>query len=148
MILYLSGLSCDSNSVCMLEYRPMIKQTAADGRESLRECAKKNMFRIENCTLTLFNITNSAIDRGQQFLDRLEDCSKKNGIAVIACYRNVIATKVIPVKMKLLEAIRAHKEAHNEVIKIRRAVNDCVEENIQKSRDLMEKSLKEALSCK
>lgn len=98
--------------------------------------------------MTLSNITNSAIDRGQQFLDLLGDCSKKNGIAVIACYRNVIATEVIPVKLKLLESIMAHKEAHNEVIKTRRAVNDCVDENIQKSRDIMEKTLKEALSCK
>lgn len=129
----------------MVGYRPVIKQLAADGRKSVAMCVENT--RIENCSINLSNVTNSAIDRGQLLLDDLGDCSRKNGIAVIACYRNIIATDVIPVKLKLLEAVRAHKEANREVIEIRKATNVCIDDNIQKYRNLMEKTLKEALSC-
>lgn len=129
----------------MVGYRPIIKQIAADGRGSIAKCVENT--KIVECSISLSNITNSAIDRGQVLLDDLGDCSRKNGMAVIACYKNIIATDVIPVKLKLLEAIRAHKHANREVIEIRKAVNVCIDENIQKSRNLMEKTLKDALSC-
>lgn len=69
-------------------------------------------------------------------------------MAVITCYKNIIATDVIPVKIKLLEAIKAHKTANKEIIDIRKAANACIDGTIKKHRDLMEMKLKEALACR
>lgn len=147
IILSCTGLSCDSNSVCMLGYRPKIRQIGAEGRESLRSCIVDSTTKIDICSSTLFNVTNSAIDRGQILLDDLGECSRKTSLAVIACYKNIITTDVIPVKLKLLDAITAHKKANAEVIQLRQAVNSFIDETIKKYRDLMEKTLREALVC-
>lgn len=131
----------------MLGYRPIIKQKAEDGRKELRSCITKGTFSIKACSANLSNTTNLAIDRGQLLLDDLGECSRKNGLAVITCYRNIIATDVIPVKHRFLEALKAHKQANLEVVEIRKVANACIDESIKKYRDLMEKTLKEALSC-
>lgn len=132
----------------MLGYRTTIKEIASEGRQNLKICATEGVSNTATCSVTLTNITNSAIDRGQLLLDDLGDCSRKSGLAVIQCYKNIIATDVIPVKLKLLEAIKGHKTAHNDVIKIRRSVSNCIDETILKYRNLMEKTLKEAFDCK
>lgn len=142
------GLSCDSNSVCMLGYRPIIRQLAADGRKNLKSYILKSTSEIETSSGNLSNFTDAALVRGQLLLDDLGNCSKKNGMAVIACYKNIIATDVIPVKLKFLEAIKAHKKANNEVIEIRKVANVGIDDTVKKYRDLLEQTIKEALECK
>ncbi|CAH1154233.1 unnamed protein product [Phaedon cochleariae] len=143
----LMRLSCDGNSVCMLESRPVIKQLAQDGRKALGTCTDIASADITACSDRLANVTNSAIDRGQQLLDALGECSKKPGLAVISCYRNIIATDVLPVKKTLVGAIETHREAHFKAIEIREKGQACVDLTVKKYRDLLEKVLEEALKC-
>lgn len=132
----------------MLGYRPIIKEIAAEGKKDLQSCITQTSTKIEVCQSNLSNVTSSALERGQLLLDDLGECSRKNGLAVVPCYKKIIATDVVPVKLKLLEAIEAHKKANSEILETRKVANMCVDENLKKYRDLMEKALKDAILCK
>ncbi|KAJ8964717.1 hypothetical protein NQ314_004681 [Rhamnusium bicolor] len=131
----------------MLESRPIIKQLAAEGRGALSDCTHQGSEDIKINSIQLANVTNAAIDRGQMLLDTLGNCSRKSGLAVISCYRNIIAADVVPVKGTLLGAIEAHKLAHFKAIEIRNKANICVDDIVRKYRDLLEKSLEAAMHC-
>ncbi|XP_074036402.1 LOW QUALITY PROTEIN: uncharacterized protein [Leptinotarsa decemlineata] len=141
-------LSCDSNSVCMLEARPVIHQLSKDGRHDLRICTEKASSDITTSSDRLANVTNAAMDRGQELLDALGECSKKSGLQVIACYRNIILTDVESVKKTLLEAMDVHRKTHFKAVEIRRAAGICVDDTVKNIRNIMETVLKEAMNCK
>ncbi|KAG5895512.1 hypothetical protein JTB14_009222 [Gonioctena quinquepunctata] len=141
-------LSCNANSVCMFDARPVIYQLGKDGRHALKACTDQGSAEIAPSSDRLANVTNAALDKGQELFDTMGACSKKLGLQVISCYRNIMNNDVVPVKNTLIGAINVHKEAHFEAIKIRKRAGDCVDDIVKKYRDMMEKVLEEALICK
>ncbi|VEN49179.1 unnamed protein product, partial [Callosobruchus maculatus] len=139
------GLSCDANSVSSLDARPHIKTLKAEGVTAISACTAPSLDRVRSGTTHLKNVTAQAVSHGQSVLDKLEACSKKSGLAVIACYRNIIITDVKPVKLALMDAIRIHKEKCADVAALRNDVNKCVDMTVEKYRGLMEVELDKVL---
>ncbi|KAJ8909841.1 hypothetical protein NQ315_002847, partial [Exocentrus adspersus] len=140
-------LSCDGNSICSLDARPAIRVLANKGKEDLNNCTLTATEDIDVSSEQLANTTNAAIDRSQVLLDDLAACSKKVGLAVISCYKGIIATEVVPVKHILLGAIEAHKAAHLKALDIRKQASMCVDEIVGRYKTLLEKELENALRC-
>lgn len=95
----------------------------------------------------LLSVTNNATDHGQSFLDALGACSRKPGLGVIGCYKNIITNDVVPVKRTLLKAIDAHRHNHLKSIEIRNATNDCIDSTLRKIQEKIESELEHAMKC-
>lgn len=146
-LLSFAGLSCDGNSVCSLDAQPTIEQLTKDGKDAVRSCTVLGIAEIAGSSDQLASATNAAIARGQVLLDDLGACSRKSGLAVISCYKRIIATDVVPVKNILLGAVEAHRTAHFKALEIREKVGLCLDDTVARFRDLLEGSLGEALRC-
>ncbi|KAJ8947973.1 hypothetical protein NQ318_021072 [Aromia moschata] len=140
-------LSSGSNSVCMLDARPIIARLTAEGRDALGGCLQRGGEDVKVASERVANLTDAALERGQQLLDALRACSRRPGLGVISCYRGIIATDVVPVKRILLGAVEAHKTAHHAAIGARNTANECVDNTVRKYRDLMEEEVRKALRC-
>ena len=142
-----SGMTFTSNTVCMLESKHDMEKLARLGAAELEACVSGTADAVAANSLTLKNSTGAATQRGQELLDTLYACSRKPGLQVISCYKDVIAKDVAPVKRMLLGAIEAHREGHFRTIEIRDAANNCVDDVIGRYRAKMATALKEGLSC-
>lgn len=131
----------------MLEARSRTKELAEDGRRSLTKCTAKAKDAVTVNSYQQVNDTTHAIDRGQKFLDSLGLCSRKSGLLVISCYRNVILNDVVPVKNMLLGAIKGHREGHFEAVRIREEAHACVDGIVKKYKSLLEQTFTDALTC-
>ncbi|CAH1968123.1 unnamed protein product [Acanthoscelides obtectus] len=141
----LMRLSCDANSISSLDYRPHIKTVKLEGVAALTACSASSLDRVRSGAAHLKNITTHAVSSGQGVLNKLDACSKKSGLAVIACYRNIIVNDVTPVKVALMDTIKTHKEKCSEVAAIRNDVNKCVDMTVEQYRSLLEVELEKAL---
>ncbi|XP_063921548.1 uncharacterized protein LOC135136270 [Zophobas morio] len=145
--LSISRMTFTSNTVCMLESKHDMEKLARLGAAELEACVSGTADAVAANSLTLKNSTGAATQRGQELLDTLYACSRKPGLQVISCYKDVIAKDVAPVKRMLLGAIEAHREGHFRTIEIRDAANNCVDDVIGRYRAKMATALKEGLSC-
>lgn len=81
------------------------------------------------------NITSNvefAIKAGESFLDKLNNCSAKKGLAVIGCYKKIIQNDVLPVRKILSEAIESHRKSHLESFELKINFNRCIETELDK----------------
>lgn len=93
-------------------------------------------------------MTEKATKKGQTLLDTLNGCSKKSGVHQISCYRNVMLNDVHPVKTMLLEAMRAHRKGHEEVMLAKESSTDCVDRVMGEYRIKIARILAEGLDCR
>ncbi|XP_015839159.1 uncharacterized protein LOC107398675 [Tribolium castaneum] len=145
--LSLTKMSCTNNAVCMLDSKQTIQKLTEEGISALKSCIERGSQDVSTNSLNLMNSTVFATECGQNLLDTLYNCSRKPGLQVISCYKDVIAKDVAPVKRMLLGAIEAHKEGHFRTIEIRNIANDCVDQIMEKYQTRIAKVLGDALRC-
>ncbi|KAH0808526.1 hypothetical protein GEV33_014266 [Tenebrio molitor] len=145
--LSLTKMSCGSNQVCMLESKQIIEKLVEDGAGELEACVSQGSAEVTANSFSLMNTTLFATECGQNLLDTLYNCSRRPGLQVISCYKDVIAEDVAPVKRTLLGAIEAHKEGHFRTIEIRNVANDCVDGVMKRYESRIAEVLKDALQC-
>lgn len=142
-----TDLSCKKNDVCAFGYKPKIRKILKEGKSVLQKCTDVASQAISLNSNRLLQVTNNATDHGQSFLDALGICSRKPGLAVIGCYKNIITTDVVPVKRTLLGAIDAHRVSHLKSIEIRSAANECIDNTMEEYQDKIENELERAMNC-
>lgn len=131
----------------MLDSKQVIQKLTEDGISALKSCIKQGSDDVTSNSLSLTNSTLFATECGQNLLDTLYNCSRKPGLQVISCYKDVIANDVAPVKRMLLGAIEAHKLGHFRTIEIRNTANDCVNNIMEKYQTKIAQVLSNALHC-
>lgn len=131
----------------MLEHKQTIQNLVLDGNAALKQCINQGSEHIKLNSHKVTNVTGQATERGQDLLDALYECSRKPGLQVITCYKDIIAQDVVPVKMALLGAIRAHTEGHLRTIRIRNEANACVDDALISTQLAMQEALELALKC-
>ncbi|CAH0555550.1 unnamed protein product [Brassicogethes aeneus] len=140
-------VSAFSNSACSLEPKGKMREIAKEGKELIKGCALRSNEDIVESTTQTGNTTNVALKKGQELLDSLGDCSRKPAFQLISCYKGIIDTDVVPVKLIFLRALKDHQKDHLRVIEVRNEANECVDTILDGYRVKMDAMLKKALEC-
>ncbi|KAI4461133.1 guanylyl cyclase [Holotrichia oblita] len=135
------------NQNCTRKKKKTIQKNTREYLILLKNCGAISEDEIKNSSSQVFDVINSTLVDGQNFLDSLRNCAFGPVLQLIPCYRKVIQEQVVPLKEKLLQTTEIHRNGMLRSISIRRTASDCIDDLLQGYKEKVSCLLDEAMSC-
>ncbi|XP_050310701.1 uncharacterized protein LOC126746466 [Anthonomus grandis grandis] len=145
--LALLKLTSKANSVCSIDAKGKIEDVSYDAFISLSQCTERDLSDLTENSINVTAVIQSAIKSGKSLLEKLEQCSEKRGLGVIACYKKIIQFDVVPVKEHLSKAIEDHAQGQLTTFGINERFYSCVDKVMDSFRDKLDANMDAGMNC-
>ncbi|CAG9761047.1 unnamed protein product [Ceutorhynchus assimilis] len=139
--------SSRSNSVCNFDAQEKLKTITKKTYRGIEDCEKTIHDGLAANSLVLTSTIESAIKSGEDFLEKLNRCSDKRGLGLIACYKKIIDNDVIPAKAVISAAIENHRNCLIKSYGLKSDFNHCIERTVEFHRTQMDLELEAGIHC-